>query len=435
MRSFSEEEINDFLNQYDFDVRKTHDARWIDQKCTMDVVCLVADCILEYTDRNCSKVFTVNDIWHNKYTVDNVLDIFAKPNPNNNATKEYDKYFGQPIKLLSYSMILNCTSYSGKNYYTIQNIDLLEYISFRNQNAFKFLCCYIEKVLRDSDIYTFFNCFFLNQNKDTFLKVKEKFSNFTIFNTPINGTVECNRIFTKVLNPLACKYKSLGTVRGNLSKDIITVDMISYNQKNWRDIYSQKPKGITRLDYNKTMHSNFHDKMALYNINKAKRFLRDYNNKYRGGLTEITSQKNHLKEKATQIHHIFPINLYPEIADFLENLISLTPSQHFSYAHPNNNTHYVDKMYQYCCLISKTSIIRENILNPALPTIYSFEDFIFVLNTGLETTDFNNIPNMDFNTIILYLDMFYHDDNDKTKESTSLYNINQKFGQKEVADN
>ena len=47
-------------------------------------------------------------------------------------------------------------------------------------------------------------------------------------------------IFTKVLNPLACKYKKHGTVRGYLSKDIITQDMILYNQKNWRDISSEK---------------------------------------------------------------------------------------------------------------------------------------------------------------------------------------------------
>ena len=34
--------IQNFLDAHDYDIRKTHNGRWIDQKCTMDVVCLVA---------------------------------------------------------------------------------------------------------------------------------------------------------------------------------------------------------------------------------------------------------------------------------------------------------------------------------------------------------------------------------------------------------
>ena len=57
------------LNQYDYDVRKTHDARWIDQKCTHDVLSMIADCIVEYVDNTEASdrttiEFTVSDIWH-----------------------------------------------------------------------------------------------------------------------------------------------------------------------------------------------------------------------------------------------------------------------------------------------------------------------------------------------------------------------------------
>ena len=34
--------IQEFLDEHDYDIRKTHNGRWIDQKCTMDVVCLVS---------------------------------------------------------------------------------------------------------------------------------------------------------------------------------------------------------------------------------------------------------------------------------------------------------------------------------------------------------------------------------------------------------
>ena len=52
--------IQKFLDEHDYDIRKTHNGRWIDQKCTMDVVCLVSDCIVEYTSNREDKRF--NDI-------------------------------------------------------------------------------------------------------------------------------------------------------------------------------------------------------------------------------------------------------------------------------------------------------------------------------------------------------------------------------------
>ena len=59
--------IQKFLDEHDYDIRKTHNGRWIDQKCTMDVVCLVSDCIVEYTSNREDKRFTVNDIWYSDY--------------------------------------------------------------------------------------------------------------------------------------------------------------------------------------------------------------------------------------------------------------------------------------------------------------------------------------------------------------------------------
>ena len=113
--------------------------------------------------------------------------------------------------------------------YSIVNQELLEYISFRERNSYNFLCLYIEKVLKDSGIYRMFEYFFRLQDKNSFKELKDAYTSFTIQNTPINGATECGRIFTKVLNPLSCKYKKCGTERGHLSKDIITQDMIMYN--------------------------------------------------------------------------------------------------------------------------------------------------------------------------------------------------------------
>ncbi len=399
--------IQSFLNKHDYDVRKTHNGRWIDQKCTMDVVCLVSDCIVEYIGSRRDKTFTVNDIWYNDYTVENVQQIFSKPNPTEKASNEYDKYFGQPIKLLDAAGIIKGEK-RGRGYsYSVVDWELLEYISFRERNSYNFLCLYIEKVLKDSGIYRMFEYFFRMQDKSSFKELKDGYTQFTINNTPINGATECGRIFTKILNPLACKYRKCGTERGHLSKDIITQDMIMYNQRNWRDILSEKPKEMTRIDYEETLPKPDEDYLTTYRINRAKRNLRRYNDMYRNGKTELYDER-HIVDPATQIHHIFPSNEFPMIADYLENLIALTPTQHYSYAHPNNNTQYVDKDYQYLCLIAKTGTIRDNLLGKTGETIiYDFYSYQIVLNVGLGTEEFLEVQEMDFEELLNRLEKYY----------------------------
>ena len=47
----------------------------------------------EYTRNKSSKLFTVNEIWYSDYTVENVQQIFSKPDPTKKASNEYDKNF------------------------------------------------------------------------------------------------------------------------------------------------------------------------------------------------------------------------------------------------------------------------------------------------------------------------------------------------------
>ena len=399
--------IEQFLEEHDYDIRKTHNARWIDQKCTMDVLCLVADCIVEYISISPKKTFTVKDIWHNRYTVENVQNIFNKPNPNKMASNEYDKYFGQPIKLLDAAGVIKGKK-EGRGYvYSVINYAILEYISFRERNSLNFLCMYIEKVLRDSGIYKMFEFFFHVQDKNSFIALKDAYTQFTINYTPINGKTECGRIFTKILNPLAYKYRKRGTERGHISKDNITQDMILYNQRNWRDILSEKPKDMTRIEYEITLPKPSEDCMTTYRINRAKKNLRRFNDQYRNGKTEVYDER-HIKDPATQMHHIFPASDYPAIADYLENLIALTPTQHYTYAHPNNNTQYIDRAYQYVCLISKTGTIRDNLLGKnKAPIIYDFYLYQTVLNTGLGTEEFYEIQELDFDGLLNCIEKYY----------------------------
>lgn len=114
-----------------------------------------------------------------------------------------------------------------------------------------------------------------------------------------------------------------------------------------------------------------------------------------------------IQDLATQMHHIFPVSDFPKIADYLENLIALTPTQHFVYAHPKNNTKYIDRKYQYLCLVAKTGTIRENlVMNTGSPVIYDFNLFLKVLSIGLGNDEFYKVPNLDFDTLLGQIEQY-----------------------------
>ena len=106
----TQQSIRDFLAQSDYDIRESGNGRWIDQKCTPDVVCAVADFICNYVADDPSPesyVFTSKEIWHSEYASQYVEAVFKKPAPKNkNAKHEYDKFFQQPMELLAYANVL-----------------------------------------------------------------------------------------------------------------------------------------------------------------------------------------------------------------------------------------------------------------------------------------------------------------------------------------
>ncbi len=403
-----EQSMIDFLKLRDYDIRKTQNARWIDQKCTPDVLSIVADCILEFTQYNIEKSFSIRDIWDSHYTNENVKMIFSKPDLNSDfSMHEYDKFFSQPIKLLAYSGILFETKTGNRNIYTIQNIELLEYLMQRETNALKFLILYIQKVLMDSGIYPLFDNFLQKQDTESFKQLKNGFTHFTINNTAINNATECFRIFTKIINPLAFYYGKKGTRKGYLSNTIITKDELNYNRINWRDIGTDK--NTTRQEYDLINSKRIAN--SNYLISKAKKVVKRYNDRFNNSLSEVKQEKE--ESQATQIHHIFPIQDFPIIANYIENLIALTPNQHFIYAHPNNQTRLIDKDFQYICLLAKTTTILNDTQG-----VYDWNDYIVALNTGLKTDIFYQVNNQW--ELLQTIDTFYSDFN-KSKDPSWQY--------------
>lgn len=386
---------NFILSHPTYDIRIYHNARWIDQKCTPDVLTMISDCIMDFDFHNPGQSFTSQDIWHSDYARDNVYAVFQKPDVNSSkAIAEYNKFFMQPMELLAYSGVLNRVKNGNQNVYSISNKGVLEYIAIREKNAIKFLATYIEKVLRDSDIFIAFELFFAKQIAPQFDSLKDSYTDFIIHNTPINGAVEVHRIFTKVLNPLSYVRNAYGAERGHISKDVITFDMLMYNRKNFRDIYSAKPKDVTRKEHaaSGTMVTPSGAALIKYLSNRAKKYVKQYNIDFNAGRPEYIPESGGLP--GNHVHHIFPEAIFPSLADVVENLICITPGQHLSRAHPGGSTSKVDPDYQALLLVAKSDTIELDINMGR--GFYDFNRFIDVLVTGYSDDDFRTANYCDF---------------------------------------
>ena len=202
--------ITKFLNQYDLDVRKSHDARFMDQKCTPDVVCFIADCLINL---NPTGEFMVQDVWDMQYFIKNASAIFA--------------YI---FKVLGDSGILK---YFEQFREACQNGTI-------TQLEFK--------------------------------ELKDRYTRFIIGNTAINGEVEVARIFTKVINVYSAENDIQGTEKGRLSKDIIAFSDLMYNRKNWRDV--DKAKSQTRQEAATDADRQQQEAYDAYQVSKAMNLLR-----------------------------------------------------------------------------------------------------------------------------------------------------------------
>lgn len=368
--------INSYLNQYDLDIRKSGYARFTDQKCTPDVVSFVADCITNIVATK--PTFTMYDIWQSQYFIRNARVIFNKPWANDSrARHEYDKVLAQPLNLLAYSHILKVVSVGQPKEYVVDNEYLLDYISRRDNNAYEFLYCYLYKVMSDSGFMRYIDeyassCF---HNLETArAELYSRFVKLIDGNTPTHSTLDIRRIFHKIINVFACKY----SIPGSKGNDAMVFSDLMYNRINARDIH--KKKEITRQEADGIRTAQIDEEhmiaVSQYYIQKAIKQIKKIESS-----SEVHDSFG--RGEATQVHHIFPKNEFPSIASSLENLILLTPTQHFTKAHPNNHTQIIDLDYQRICLLAKADSIKASI-EKAGELYYRKASFVDVLNQGFD---------------------------------------------------
>ena len=353
-------------------------SRFMDQKVTPDVLSFIADCVLNLP-QNAS--FTVRDIWESDYLEKNTRAVYGKPSPSDQqARAEYNKFIGQPLKTLAYAGVLKEVKIGNANRYTINHQTLLEYISRNERGAFDFLCQYLTKVLTDSGFYSHFENYrdhvIQTANSEQFDFLKQRFQRFVRGNTNINGNLEINRIFPKVINPLAVREGIPGSIQGRMTKDPFMYSDLSYNRLNFRDI--RKAKGQSRQEAARSGIRNLRgEKFTNYRIEKAMDLIKQ---KYAS--SEVRDQW--ASGQATLVHHIFPRSQYPQFAAHPENLIKLTPEQHVNQAHPNAHTAKVNRDYQIQCCLAKCDSIERSLQMGEF--IYSKESLISILNVGFNLT-------------------------------------------------
>lgn len=363
--------INAYLDQFDFDIRKSHDARYVDQKCTPDVICFLADCILNIASSRPS--FTANDIWHSQYFKHNCRVVFNKPYADDERAKnEYNKWFSQPLKLFQTAGILTADNSTRPTSYTIKNEDMLDYIARRERNSYNFLYCFFSKVLKDSGFWKYFEEYIhnvVNNRNSAKTELYDRYYKLISGNTPTQSKLDITRMFHKVLNVLAAEH----CVPGSSGKEPRMFSDLMYNRKNWRDL--NKEKSITRQEAVETHCDEQQEAYNAYYIQKAINLIKKIQKE-----SEVHDQWSN--GPATHVHHIFPRSQFPQIAHYVENLILLTATQHNTKAHPNNNTHFVDRDYQLVLLLAKSDTIEKS-LRLVGEKYYRKESFVYVINTGL----------------------------------------------------
>lgn len=338
----NEKDINDikkYLKNRELDCRKNYGKRWIDQKCTFDVVKSISKVIKGFADANS---FTSREIHESSIFIDEVEDQYQKADASNLASNEYDKFIDQPLQLLDYAGVIKGNKEGTKYTYKVIQQRILEYIALSNTNSLDFIVIYLEEVLRQSDLWSDFETFFEEQTSQSLLDLKKKFETFLGITTKIRNKKEKDRIFPKVLNPLAFRMKKKGVIRGYISKFKIGAEDLYYNRKNFRDL--DKEKDITRQEYRATLSEK--EIISAWDVKMAKDKVKTYNEMNNDGLSELRYLDSSDDSQGAHVHHILMASQYPEFKAYTENLVAISATEHLEKAHPMGHTQEVDRKYQ-----------------------------------------------------------------------------------------
>jgi len=360
-----------------------------EQKTTPDLLWCISSVILDITKDNRNLIFSDNEIRGSSLFNNLMQDYFSKA-PQNTADNEYNKVSSYQLGLLAYSGILEQVNDRPKQFKMV-NLQALEYMSLSDFNASKFLIEYTEKFLIDNNLINYFENYKNNPNQENYNIIKDKYWEWALLNTRIRGADRKHtyRVLNKIFNVYCYKHRIPGEDKSKIINGPCPYSFLIYNRTNFRD--ENMPVGMTRRDYINSIISDINNNgvVASVLIQKAKDDIR---RKY-NGISEIQDIE-FIPNHGVHIHHILPQSSYKEFAAFRENLIALTPGQHFSLAHIQGNTQRISPDFQKICLRRKFQHIKESIQNGE--NFYMLNNFIKLINSAFtlqlsEESTFNEI--------------------------------------------
>lgn len=346
-----------------------------EQKTTPDLVWCVSLVISELIVEDPNRIFSDKDIRESKTFNSLMQDYFSKA-PQAQAKNEYNKVSSYQLGLLAYAGVLENVGGRPKKY-RVNEIELIKFISINDLNASRFLTEYTEKFLVDNNLIEIFNIYKNTPNQDNHLRAKEAYWNWALINTNIKGTNRDHtyRVFNKIFNVFCYKHNIPGEDASNITNGPCPYSFLIYNRKNFRD--KDMPSGMTRQQYKEEILSEIdNDGVVATLLKKAKEAVRTRH----GNDSEIKdTDLGYEPNSGVHVHHILPQHSYSQYSLSRENLISLTPGQHFSRAHIEGNTRTISPEFQIICLKQKFLYIKESL--EAKDDFYSLPEFIKILNT------------------------------------------------------
>jgi len=371
-------EKEEFSEKYfrGLDLTKTSKKTGIhfEQKITPDLLWCIAQVILSITGDNNSMIFSDKEIRTSRVFDSLMKDYFSKPGQEKDTENEYNKISSYQLGLLTYSCVLKQVGQRPKQY-QIEEIEILRFIASSELNSIKFLGFYVDKFLKDNRLLEILKNYEKQPIQSNYIKAKAEYLKWARINTKVRGLdpKHSNRVFNKIFNIFTYTHKLPGELRARIMHGTCPYFFLIYNQPNFRDI--KKPFGISRHVFYKSFVIKADKRVQIQiRVRQVKQEVKE-----RHQNSEVQELKwGYKKDIGIAAHRILMESEYPEFAFFRENVIVLTPGQHFSFAHPKGNTQMVDEKFQIVCLLAKLKSIEYSINKK--DSFYKLKNLILILN-------------------------------------------------------
>jgi hypothetical protein len=399
------------------DIRKIKHQIGDQKSSCFDVIEIIAECVIHFTQESPKKKFTSKELRGNNFSDKTVRENLGKPTTKNMKSNEYDKFFQQPLKVLTYAGILD--EEDGK--FSVKNRKVLQMISEQSRAAQQFCAEFAEKYFRDSGLGTQLDDFIAVANDENKATPRKKLNNlrdahFKVLDkhTPRKKSqtkdakgkptgkyafkgkrkdTNSKRIFWPALKCIAQKNQTRGGYKGRLSKDVILPEDLRYGgEPNFRD--KGKKRGETRAQFeNRKSKESKQDKFGQREEDRTKERIRE---RY-GSKPQFMEDGISRLGVVVEMHHILPKMDFPKFRAYPENIISVTRDQH-GFAHLQKSSSRVnysapaEPRYQAKLLICQSFYVEREVDNGG--EFYTKESFMDILRvrynsdfTGQESFD------------------------------------------------